>query len=317
MFSIIIPLYNKEQYVQRTIRSVLAQTYQDYEILIVDDGSTDKSLSMVHTFEDPRIRVVQQANAGVSAARNRGVAEAKYDLIAFLDADDEWLPQYLETIKTMENNFPECHVFTTNYKIVDSNANERYPVNTTLIEFNGEYGVIPNYFDIASRTAPPICASAVVLRKSAINNIDGFPVGITLGEDLLVWARLACKYKIVYAKVPLAIYNFQTLSELTAPGKKPDEVNYVGRELARLIDHCNLDTAALKLYIGLWHRMRLNEFMKRGEALESFKEMRRIIAYNPRDYKSYVLLLLAILPKFLRNFILQSRAVIQEKRGGK
>lgn len=317
MFSVIIPLYNKEQYVERTLRSVLSQTYQDYEIVIVDDGSTDNSLSIVRSFDDPRIRIVQQKNAGVSAARNRGIAEAKYDLIAFLDADDEWLPDYLKTIKEMENSFSQCYVFATNYKIVDSNSNERLPVNTSLLKFEGQHGMLSDYFNTASRTAPPIWTSAVVVRKSALESVGGFPVGITLGEDLLVWARLACAYKIAYTKVVLAIYNFQTLSELTTPGKKPDEVNYVGAELARLIAHCNLETTSLKQYIGLWHRMRLNEFMKRGERLESLKEMKKILSYNSRDPKSYILLLLAMLPKFLRQIILQSRAIVQEKQGKK
>ncbi|MFA6189055.1 MAG: glycosyltransferase family A protein [Sulfuricurvum sp.] len=314
-FSIIIPLYNKADNVARTLESVLSQTYRDYEIVIVDDGSTDNSLSIVRSFDDPRIRIVQQKNAGVSAARNRGIAEAKYDLIAFLDADDEWLPDYLKTIKELENSSLQCHVFATNYKIVDSNINERFPVDTNLVLKNKESGIIKNYFDSAVRTAPPICSSAVVIHKKALESIGGFPIGITLGEDLLTWARLACKYKIAYSKSIMAIYNFQTLSELTTPGKKPDEVNYVGTELAKLIEHCSLNTASLKLYIGLWHRMRLNEFMKRGERLESFKEMKRILTYNPRDYKSYVLLLLAILPSFLRNIILQSRAIVQEKQG--
>lgn len=314
MISIIIPLYNKEQYIAQTIQSICTQTYQDFEILVVDDGSTDNSLSIVHTFKDPRIHIVQQKNTGVSAARNRGIAESKYDLIAFLDADDTWFPTYLEKINTLVQLFPECSVFGTNYKIVDSNSNERFPVDVTLLEFNEECGIIHDYFDIASRTAPPVWTSAVVIRKSALNAVGGFPVGITLGEDLVVWARLACKYKIAYSKSIMAIYNFQTLTELISPGKKPDEVNYVGTELAKLIGHCKSDTTTLKQYIALWHRMRLNEFMRRGERLESFKEMKKILTYNHRDYKSYILLILAILPKFLRQRILKSRVIIQEKQ---
>jgi glycosyltransferase involved in cell wall biosynthesis len=315
MFSVIIPLYNKEKYVAKTLESVFSQTYQNFEIVIVDDGSTDNSLQEVEKFTDLRIRIIQQKNAGVSAARNRGIAEARSDLIAFLDADDEWLPSYLNEIHNLVQKFPECSVFATNYKIVDSHNKERFPVDTSLLKFDEESGIISNYFDIASRTAPPIWTSAVVIRKSALNYVGGFPVGITLGEDLVVWARLACKYKIAYSKSVMAIYNFQSLAELTAPGKKPDEVNYVGTELAKLIDHCSLESAALKRYIGLWHRMRLNEFMKRGERIESFKEMKKIISYNKRDYKSYVLLSLAMLPNFIRKIVLKSRAIVQEKQG--
>ncbi|MDP3466180.1 MAG: glycosyltransferase family A protein, partial [Sulfuricurvum sp.] len=304
---------NKEQYVERTLRSILSQTYQDYEIVIVDDGSTDNSLSIVRSFDDARIRIIQQKNAGVSAARNRGIAEARYDLIAFLDADDEWLPNYLETIKDLENDFSECHVFATNYKIVDSNTNERFPVNTELLKVGGERGILINYFDAAARTAPPIWTSAVVVRKSALENIGGFPVGIPMGEDLLTWARLACKYPIAYSKTVTAIYHFYTLSEMMNPWKKPDDIDLVGMELRKLIDHCHVNDLSLKRYIALWHKMRLKEAMKCGEKRSSLKEMREILRFDRMQYKSYILVLLAFLPQFIRRMILITFATYQAR----
>jgi glycosyltransferase involved in cell wall biosynthesis len=94
--SVVIPLYNKAPYIQRAIDSVLAQTYADFELIIVDDGSTDGSGDIVRQYADPRIRLIVQENAGPGAARNRGLREANAEYIAFLDADDEWLPMYLE-----------------------------------------------------------------------------------------------------------------------------------------------------------------------------------------------------------------------------
>ncbi|MDP3464759.1 MAG: glycosyltransferase [Sulfuricurvum sp.] len=314
MFSIVIPLYNKEQYVERTIHSILSQIYRDYEIVIVDDGSTDNSLSIVRSFDDPRIRIVQQKNAGVSAARNRGIAEARYDLIAFLDADDEWLPSHLEEISQLSNDFPECDVFVTNYKIVDTQNQERIPVNIDVVLPNQKRGIIENYFYSATRTAPPISSITISVRKKALEDIGGFPVGITLGEDLLTWARLACKYKIAYSNTITAIYHFHTFSTLSTPGKKPDVSDNVGDGLNALMNHCRLDSLDLRSYIGLWHRMRLNEFMKRGERLESIQEMKKVLSYNWRDYKSYVLFTLAMLPSFIRNTVLQKRAAYQERK---
>lgn len=98
MISIVIPLYNKEKQIAHTLQSVFAQTFQDFEIVIVDDGSTDNSVMEVKKFDDPRVLLIQQSNAGVSAARNRGIEEANGELIAFLDADDEWMPEFLQTI---------------------------------------------------------------------------------------------------------------------------------------------------------------------------------------------------------------------------
>lgn len=84
MISIVIPLYNKEQQVARTLRSVLGQTFREFEVVVVDDGSTDNSVAVVRGFDDSRIRIVGQPNSGVAAARNRGIAEAHYDLVAFV-----------------------------------------------------------------------------------------------------------------------------------------------------------------------------------------------------------------------------------------
>ncbi len=115
LFSVIIPLYNKATTVERAIRSVLKQTVQDFEIIVVNDGSTDRGPIVVSAINDPRIRLIHQSNAGVSAARNRGIAESKYDLIAFLDADDEWLPEFLETIHQLVRLHPNCVVYAPRY----------------------------------------------------------------------------------------------------------------------------------------------------------------------------------------------------------
>ena len=96
--SVVIPLYNKAPYIDRALRSVLAQTFQDFEVIIVDDGSTDGGAKIVKSTTDKRIKLIQQKNSGVSAARNRGIQESKSKLIAFLDADDEWKSRFLEVI---------------------------------------------------------------------------------------------------------------------------------------------------------------------------------------------------------------------------
>ena len=106
-YSVVIPLYNKEHYIASTLRSVLAQTYPDYEVIVVDDGSTDNSLQTCKTVQSDKIQIVQQANQGVSAARNKGIELAAGEYICFLDADDAWHPDYLQNIETIVQKYPQ------------------------------------------------------------------------------------------------------------------------------------------------------------------------------------------------------------------
>ena len=103
--SVVIPLYNKEKFIVRALKSVFAQTFQDYEVIVVDDGSTDRSMEVVAKCTDPRLRVIRQANAGPGAARNRGARESISKCVAFLDADDELLPNFLaENLSNLKEN---------------------------------------------------------------------------------------------------------------------------------------------------------------------------------------------------------------------
>ena len=230
MISVVIPLYNKEAYIQHTLDSVFAQTYTDYEIVIVDDGSTDQSVEIVKQNSDPRIRLIQQKNAGVSAARNRAISEAKYDLIALLDADDEWKPTYLQTQMELVQNYPQCDVFCCNYEF----RNAEGKVTPTIIHklpFSGIDGLLNNYFEIASCSHPPICSISIMVRKNAIQSIGGFPVGIKSGEDLLTWAKLAVKYKIAYSTKPLAVFVDNCKYDNSKPKERFSKEDFVLKEL--------------------------------------------------------------------------------------
>ena len=115
-FSVIIPLYNKEAYIARAIQSVVAQDWQDYEVLVIDDGSTDNGPEVLGPWlPDPRIRLITQANSGAGAARNRGLAEMRNDVAAFLDADDEWLPSHLRDLAELASTYPQSGELATAY----------------------------------------------------------------------------------------------------------------------------------------------------------------------------------------------------------
>jgi glycosyltransferase involved in cell wall biosynthesis len=132
MFSIVIPLYNKELSIGNTIQSVLNQTYQDYEIIIVNDGSTDNSLHVVEQINDSRIRIITKPNGGVSSARNRGIKEAKYDWIAFLDGDDLWEKDHLEEITKMMQVYPNEKVYVTSFEYSNGSKLFRHPRTTNI-----------------------------------------------------------------------------------------------------------------------------------------------------------------------------------------
>lgn len=304
MISVVIPLYNKKKQIAHTLQSVFNQTFQDFEVVIVDDESTDGSVAEVEKLCDSRIRLIHQENAGVSAARNRGIEEAKGDLIAFLDADDEWKPEYLATQYHLSQKYPDCSVFACNYEF----RNIEGKVTPTIIcklPFTGEDGILSNYFEVASCSHPPICSISIMVRKSAIQAIGGFPVGIRSGEDLLTWARLAVNGQIAYSKKVEAIYDLGEGYVLTnLPPRRQDKGDPVGKELVRLLS-VYPEKMALKRYISHWHKMRASVAIRYGEKIETMKEVLISLFYYPFNMKVIPFFFLAILPKMVRLFIIR------------
>ena len=141
-FTVIIPLYNKENFVENTIKSIVSQTFYDYEILIINDCSTDKSVEKILPFLNNTIRLIEHSeNKGLSATRNTGIKNATSNYITFLDADDLWKPTFLETIHQLIKNFPEAKIFGSNYEEVYSNKIE-FPINfSNKIMINRRVGV--------------------------------------------------------------------------------------------------------------------------------------------------------------------------------
>jgi len=209
-FSVVIPLYNKEKHVKETIETVLNQTFQNFEIVVVNDGSTDGSAKIVETMNDSRIRLIHQENTGVSVARNRGIQETKADYIAFLDADDIWLPEFLQTIYELIQNFPEAGLYATAYKKRKANG-EEIDINIQGLPSKDYVGLIPNYFKSIVLGENLVWTSAVCIPKEVfIKNDIWFPVGEKFGEDQYVWARVAMISDIAYCTKACAVYCIET-----------------------------------------------------------------------------------------------------------
>ncbi len=205
LISIIIPLYNKCAYIGRAITSVLIQKY-DFELLIIDDGSTDDSYEEVQKFSDHRINVLKQENAGVSAARNNGISKAKGELVAFLDADDEWLPHFLESIVKLIEKYPGAGLYATSYEKIHLNGNREAAHLKNLPPPPWE-GIMPSYFKAAAFGEPPVCASAVCIRRSVFDKVGMFSKGKRMGEDLDLWGRIALSYPVAFTTKTGAIYH--------------------------------------------------------------------------------------------------------------
>ncbi len=302
--SIVMPLFNKEKEVSRAIRSVLSQSAQVFELIVVNDGSTDNSPSVVNKFVDLRIRMIYQKNCGVSSARNRGISEARADLIAFLDADDEWAPDFLETIIGLRSKYPSCDIFGTRY-FLSSLTGHKHPAVIKGNPHDMKDGILTDYFIVAAQSDPPLCPSAVAVTRKAIEIVGGFPGGVISGEDLLTWARLASKFQIAYAMKPCATYySPQKVSD--RPGRVPAEPDIVGGALRELLNEA--DSAmipGLKAYIALWHRMRAVVYIQLGSRKNALKEIRKAIRFAPSP-RLFLFLLIVHLPGSLSSKVLMS-----------
>ncbi len=304
MISIVIPLYNKEKQISNTLQTVFNQTYQEFEIIIVNDGSTDNSVDEVLKIKDSRIRLFHQANAGVSSARNKGISESKFDLIAFLDADDTWKPEYLQTQFELYQKYTECDIYACNYEIKD-NKGKITPTIIHKLLFNETDGILTNYFEVASCSHPPLWTSAVVVKKDAILSVAGFPPGIKAGEDLLTWAKLADAYKIAYYSKPLATFNAPTF--VTDREKRLDvnKKDIVHDELYHLFVQTKNDKKNIKKYIGRWNEMRTAIFLESGLGMESLKPAWRALRYTGFTAKTIFFILVSFLPGNGQKYIMK------------
>lgn len=213
-FSVVIPLYNKSYSIEKCINSVLSQTHTDYEIIIVNDGSKDNSLSIVKSsfkgeIDDGTIIVINQKNQGVSVARNIGVEASNFDYICFLDADDEWKPDFLQNIKRLINEYPSACLYCLQH---ETKLDNQLPVRNTSFYKDGFIGYVDNFFK-ASLFGSIANSSKVCIRKHSLLEVGGFPENQKSGEDLFVWIELQKLSRVAFFnKVSVVIHTTEDLS---------------------------------------------------------------------------------------------------------
>ncbi len=207
-FSIVIPLYNKNDYIIRALESIKNQKYQDFEVLIIDDGSTDKSLNTVRKWLEScgdmlsrKIRLISQKNAGVSATRNRGAREAKYFYIAFLDADDFWKERHLLNLKNLITKYHDKVDIFSNGIIFQINNEEMYLRLSVCNDFVG----ILDYFSAGMESHGYVNSSSVCVKKTALLK-NPFPLDMKFTEDLVTWARISNSKGMAFSAEKTSVY---------------------------------------------------------------------------------------------------------------
>ena len=234
-FSVVIPLYNKEKNIERTISSVLSQTFSDYEIIVVDDGSTDNGPGLVRSKFGSQVRLVEKANGGVSSARNLGIKKSEGQWIALLDADDYWREGFLMLIRQMINDFPGCVLYGTSYDVISGQTLSR----RSLPLASDFRGVVNDYWELAKKSLL-FWSSAVVFDKYVATQIGGFDTDLTMGEDLDFWIRMNLQGKSVLFNKPFSVYNQD--GENRAMTKRHNFNNSVYSKIG-VLKRCNSDNS--------------------------------------------------------------------------
>lgn len=210
-FSVVIAVFNKENYIAETLKSVLTQTFTDFEVVILNDGSTDNSEAEILKFTDPRIRYFSEENQGAGAARNFVIKEAKNDFIALLDADDIWLPFYLEEQNKLITKFPNESIFATAIAIEKKGTihSSQYSIISLL---QNEIHLVD--FFSASSLNSILTSSSTVIHRKVFSKIGYYDPSIKSGQDTDLWIRMGLEYSVVFLNKSCAVYKY-ALSSLS------------------------------------------------------------------------------------------------------
>ena len=307
--SVVIPLYNKEAEIERALRSVIGQSLQPREIVVVDDGSTDGSVAIVERVmrenPDANIRLDRQENRGVSAARNRGISLATGDYVALLDGDDCWLSGYIAEVCRLMAYYPDMDVYSTGFDIVNGEC--RYKAQTPECE-----GII-NPAEEALQGRYPVIPSAATIRREALLSSGGFPEGMRIGEDQWLWVRLMQRgAQFCFSPMSLVRYS-RSASNRSAAIYRREQSEYTIAELVDPQGNAVVNEYVARIGIG----KAITQSVRGGT--EDAAEAIRAFAYTQRNRRQLRRLkVLNALPKWLRGTVdgaYASVAWIVKKRG--
>lgn len=293
-FSVVIPAYNAGNFLKDALESVLNQTYPFYEIIIIDDGSTDSTKILVQRFEDNRIKYHYQNNRGPSKARNEGILQAKGDWIAFLDADDLWLENHLEDATTVLLNDASLKWFCCAYQVQNRN------IEIKKIIQNPDRKIV-KFFSEQLKTSF-ICTPTVIIKKEVFNEIGTFNERWKFGEDLNMWFRIGLSYPLVgYSK------NIGCVVRRIEGSATSDKSNYNLMDSFRVVYFTDIENrfSAEKESLLLIHKWIENLFY--NAFFEGNKKILLLIKkkwWSRCSYKVKVFLIIGLcFPKVLSNYL--------------
>ncbi|MEY8847532.1 glycosyltransferase family 2 protein [Psychroserpens sp. XS_ASV72] len=212
-FSVVIPLFNKEKHIKTTLNSVWTQTFQDFEVIVVNDGSTDNSLEIIQSIQEDRLKIYSIENQGVSHARNFGISKVTSDKIVFLDADDIWYPHHLEDLKKLFEAFPSCGLYCKAYK--KQMGNLSIPSKYKDISKDSSWqGILSDYFE-SSLINSIAWTSAVMVPKSTFERVGTFNENYNSGEDTDLWIRIALNFPVAFSNKVSAVHNLSSEQKIT------------------------------------------------------------------------------------------------------
>ena len=284
-FSVIIPVYNKENHIKATLESVLNQMFQDFEIIIVNDGSTDHSEDIILQITDKRIHLHTIKNHGVSYARNYGISKATSDLIVFLDADDFWEPFHLEDLKALHEIFPYCGLYCKAY-LKKLNNIKLIPKYKGIPQTKDWMGIIKDYYEASSINAVA-WTSAVMIPKNILDKVGGFDEKITLGagEDTDLWIRIALQQPVAFYNKISAIHNLDTENRISNSNTNIrqfidlDQYEDIAKSNLSLKKYLDLNRYAIALQYKISGNYEKAQFYIKNIDLKNLNRKQRILIY--------------------------------------
>lgn len=284
--SVIIPLYNKENYLPQAIKSVLEQTVTDFEVLVIDDGSTDGSLAVANSYTDTRLFVYSKENQGAAATRNFGIEKAKGRLIAFLDADDYWENNHLEELMRLYSAYPQAGMYAMRYCKVFSEKGKKIAVFKGIAaDF---FEIVPDYFE-ASAIDSVASASSIAIRREVFEQVGLFDAAMVAGEDIDLWIRVALNMPVALSGKRTAYYRMDapgSLSKKILPHRMQLLVKYSEQEKhsISLKKYLDLNRYALALSYKLAGNKKLARRAQESIQHTHLTYMQRVLLRTPRFF---------------------------------